>query len=152
MVLVVARRGPDFLVVQERDGRWYLPCGGVEPGEHPLDAALREAREETGLEIVLTGLYGVEHRVFPDHVRVRTLFSADARGAPRSTPNPHTLQAAWLPLPRIAALPARDAELVPLLTGIEAGAPRAPLRLLGTHLWQTVPLPPDETLRYPPAG
>ena len=40
---------------------WNLPGGGVESGELPTEAVIRETKEETGLESVveqLTGVYG----------------------------------------------------------------------------------------------
>ncbi|NOY45864.1 MAG: NUDIX domain-containing protein [Deltaproteobacteria bacterium] len=41
--------GPRFLVLRAYR-YWDFPKGEVEPGEEPLEAALREAREETGLQ------------------------------------------------------------------------------------------------------
>ena len=31
------------------DAAWQMPQGGIDPGESPLDAAIRELREETGV-------------------------------------------------------------------------------------------------------
>jgi ADP-ribose pyrophosphatase YjhB (NUDIX family) len=48
-------RGETFLTLERGPGRgegvWYLPGGLVERGEDPLVAAVRETREETGLEV-----------------------------------------------------------------------------------------------------
>ena len=52
-VLIHVRRGDEFLVAHRAPaggGYWHTIAGGVEPGEAFDAAALRELREETGLE------------------------------------------------------------------------------------------------------
>jgi dATP pyrophosphohydrolase len=55
IAIFVARRSrTEILVVHrspENGGYWHTIAGGVEAGEAPRDAAVRELREETGLEI-----------------------------------------------------------------------------------------------------
>lgn len=45
-----AGAGLELLLIKDSYGNWGFPKGHVEPGEGPRDAALRECREETGLE------------------------------------------------------------------------------------------------------
>jgi ADP-ribose pyrophosphatase YjhB (NUDIX family) len=44
-------------------GQWILPGGMVEKGEHPHQAALREVKEETHLDVELHKLLSVRHRL-----------------------------------------------------------------------------------------
>lgn len=49
-----------LLIVQDSDdGTWTCPGGLVEPFEIPADAAVREAWEESGVLVRLTGIAGV---------------------------------------------------------------------------------------------
>ena len=43
----------------EVPGRWFLPGGGVEHGEHPTEALVREMKEETGLDAVVGPHLGI---------------------------------------------------------------------------------------------
>ncbi|NRQ35213.1 NUDIX domain-containing protein [Nonomuraea sp. NN258] len=47
---------------------WTIPTGGVKKGETVAEAGVRECREETGLDVAVTGLVGVFST--PDHVIV----------------------------------------------------------------------------------
>jgi ADP-ribose pyrophosphatase YjhB (NUDIX family) len=60
---VVVSRRDELLLVRRRwephRGRWTLPAGFVDYDEDPAVAAVRECREETGLQVEITGLLDV---------------------------------------------------------------------------------------------
>ena len=60
--VLVEREGKVLLVrrrMRPRQGTWTFPAGFVEFDEDPADAAVRECREETGLEVEISGLLDI---------------------------------------------------------------------------------------------
>ena len=80
---VVCLRGDSVLLIRRgtppRQGEWSLPGGRIEPGERAMDAALRELREETGVEAEITGLIAVVDGLFPEAGRHYVLIDYAAR-------------------------------------------------------------------------
>ncbi|HMO55800.1 MAG TPA: NUDIX hydrolase [Roseiflexaceae bacterium] len=49
----VVDQGRTLLLLHRKLGRWFPPGGHIDPHELPDEAAIREVREETGLEVAL---------------------------------------------------------------------------------------------------
>jgi ADP-ribose pyrophosphatase YjhB (NUDIX family) len=58
-VVVVNDAGEILLIHRTDNDNWSLPGGGMEPGESLTDCAVREALEETGIQVEITGLVGI---------------------------------------------------------------------------------------------
>ncbi|WP_224270868.1 NUDIX hydrolase N-terminal domain-containing protein [Haloprofundus salinisoli] len=76
--------GRILLMRRADDGTWCLPCGWVDPNESPAEAAVRETREETGLDVSVTELVDVYHYApserFGPHGRVDVLYRCAVEG------------------------------------------------------------------------
>ena len=119
IVLVVVPHEDRYLMVEERDGSFFLPAGKVEPGENLIAAAVRETAEEAGVLIGLRGLLGFDHSsVDGSRQKLRFTFVGypGMLGEPKRVPDHHSRGAGWFTKSQIQALPLRHPEV---LTWIE---------------------------------
>ena len=95
---------------------WTLPGGGVELGESPEEGAVREVREESGYDVVLDELLGVDTYVTAPEERlrrserwqksVRVVFRAHVVGGSLTRELDGTTdEARWIPLADVPGLP-----------------------------------------------
>ena len=95
----------------EVEGRWFLPGGGVDHGEHPKHALEREVREETGLNGIAAELLGVvsdvRTRKSGDKVHsVRMIYRLDElEGELVHETTGSSDEARWVPIGELPSLP-----------------------------------------------
>lgn len=98
-MLIRDGRGRVLLVKRKKDGLWAPPAGHVEPGEIGMQAAIREAREETGMDIVFSPsgntmvARGGWARLTP--TRLLDVYLGEVRSAKRTPLAEDVLQVRW---------------------------------------------------------
>lgn len=113
-------------------GRWTLPGGGVDHGEHPATALAREVEEECGLACDVGDLLGVHDTHFSgtapsgrieDYHGVHLVYAATlADGEPSVVEQDSTTDAvAWVPLPDIGSGDVPVLEVVTYALGVLHG-------------------------------
>ena len=142
-----------YLLVQEGKqhvyGLWAFPGGKVDVGELLTTSALREIREETGLEIELTGFLGLYHTLWDDRPGYTTEyeFLAKVISIPETFPiSEEVLAVEWKTLDEIRQLFHEKKFRNPSQTGI--------LRMLESGMvlpmsvvieLEVAPMPPEAT-------
>lgn len=91
-----------ILLTQREDFEtWILPSGGVEEGESLAQAAIRETKEETGLDVELTRLVGVYSRLSNMPSAHAILFTAKPIGGEIKCQEGETIAVQWFAFDQI---------------------------------------------------
>ncbi len=102
VITAVLEEGKILLTKREDFEVWCLPGGGVEDGESLAEAAIRETKEETGLDVEITRLVGVYSRLGGMWNDVHAvLFAAKPIGGQLKTQPGETVEVAYFPFNEI---------------------------------------------------
>jgi ADP-ribose pyrophosphatase YjhB (NUDIX family) len=127
-VTAVVRNQDGHLLLIERadNGLWALPGGAQDIGESVLDAVRREVREETGIEIEVTGLSGIysdpRHVIAYDNGEVRQEFSLCFHARPVGgtlRASSETRRVLWVPAAQADTLNMHESMHLRILHGLE---------------------------------
>ena len=104
--VVVTNADGDVLLIRRTDNQnWAVPGGAIDLGESMVQAAIRETKEESGIDCSITGLVGIY--TDPKHVILYTsngearqefsiLLTARATGG-AATPSDESSEVRWVP-------------------------------------------------------
>jgi 8-oxo-dGTP pyrophosphatase MutT (NUDIX family) len=112
--VVVVNDAGDVLMIRRSDNdNWAVPGGAIDLGESMVQAAVRETREETGIECEITGLIGIY--TDPKHVilytsngEARQEFSIVLTGVAiggQPTPSSESSEVRWVPREGLTGYP-----------------------------------------------
>ena len=120
-IAIVRRRGTWLVARRAADTHlpdvWEFPGGKIEGDETPADAALRELREECGVEAEIDAIWPANEHTYPDRKVVITPVTCVWRTG-EGIPIDGNSECRWVSAEELAALemPAANATIVARLT------------------------------------
>ncbi len=105
--IMIEQDGKLLLIKEARPnvrGKWNTPAGHLEGTETPVECALREAREESGYDVELTGIQAVYHRPNADEYIIDYCFLARPKNLNVSPLADDVLETSWLTKDEVRAL------------------------------------------------
>ncbi|KAN0018613.1 hypothetical protein ACTFIU_008541 [Dictyostelium citrinum] len=134
LVVVRKRSNNTYLLVNEAAGRGYwLPGGKLNVNEALQQCAVRETKEETGIDIELKGILRVEFSPMVNYSRMRVIFYAeplDENQPPRLIPNYESMGAIYVSLDDLSSFTLRGKEPTIWFNYVDKNKPIHPLSLL----------------------
>mgnify|MGYP001578104985 FL=1 len=141
VVLMLIEHQKRYLLIQEAKPHlgnpWYLPAGGVEPGEDLKTAAQRETLEEAGIQILPKYFLEIEHTLpldlsaeNPNPEIWRFFIVAEfIGGSLKKQPDAESFQAQWFSPEEIPKLHLRTPRVLEVLQKYRSGCPLYPIEL-----------------------
>ncbi|GAA4375721.1 NUDIX domain-containing protein [Actinomadura verrucosospora] len=103
-VVVENDKGEILMIRRTDNDNWALPGGAIDLGESITQAAIRETKEETGIDVEITGLVGIysdpKHLIhYTSNDEVRQEFSILLKGSyvgGEPTPSDESNEVSWV--------------------------------------------------------
>jgi ADP-ribose pyrophosphatase YjhB (NUDIX family) len=110
-VVVLNDAGQILLIRRSDNDNWALPGGAIDLGESATQAAIREAKEETGIDCEITGLVGIytdpKHIIlYTSNGEARQEFSIVLTARPTGgdpTPSDESTEVRWVPSSEVSS-------------------------------------------------
>jgi len=140
LVIVRNKEGRYLSVREKRNRGWWVPGGKVDPPESFTEAAIREVKEEAGIDVELKGILQVLYKIPEQNFqRIKIIFYAepkDENQKPKDFADDESEEAQWFTFKEIEdlkhKLPGwRGPELYEWTKYLEDGGIIYPISLLG---------------------
>jgi ADP-ribose pyrophosphatase YjhB (NUDIX family) len=137
LVVVYRKSDNKYLLVQEfASSGFWLPGGRVDAAEDLQEAAIRETKEEAGVDVRLTGVLTLQMKAKKDYTRMRVIFFAeplDDEQKPKSVPDYESVGASYFSYEEIRKVKLRGSEPLIWIDYVEKGGMVYPMEIFSNE-------------------